>query len=150
MFEKANAGCANRLFEWCSAVIMTQIGILVLAGDLYLNTKPQLAFLALLQLGVAPIGIGLIFLGVGVTRLFALKRNGQWRNGPLIRAVGAAVGMLIWGQLFYGIVAVWLHTGEIFVSLAIWDTLVVFEYLSFKRALLDMKTPAVQVGEHVR
>ncbi|MDB5555446.1 MAG: hypothetical protein JWL86_5430 [Rhizobium sp.] len=149
--EKATPNCANRYIEWSYAAIMAQIGVIVLISDVVFHTKPQLAFLALIQLGLTPVMIGVLFLFTGIARCVALKRNGKWENGPLIRAGCAAIGMLIWGQLLYGIVVVWAQTGEIYLTLGVWDTFLAFEYLSFRRALLDMKNPpAVLVAGNVR
>lgn len=147
--EKATPNCANRYVEWSYAAIMVQLGILTLISELVLHIHPQLAFRALIQLGLTPVVIGSLFLITGVARGIALKCNGKWDHGPLVRAGCAAVGMLIWGQLLYGIVMVYVSTGEIYLTWAVWDTFIVFEYLSFRRALLDLKNPAVQVVGHV-
>lgn len=150
--QKATPNCSNRLLEWASAIMIAQMGLVILFSEWIMHAKPQAAFSALTNTGMSPTDVGLLFVLVGGARCVALNRNGKWKNGPRVRACGAAVSMLIWGQLLYGIVHYFVTTGEIYLSLGIWDTLFVFEYLNFKRALLDMKKlpPAVQVAEHVR
>jgi len=141
-WDKATPHCTNRLQEWCCAVMQTQLGILIVFSDVALRTKPQLAFQAIMNMGLPALYIGFLLLGVGVLRLVALWQNGMWNpRGPIYRAAGAGFGMVIWSQLFYGICEVWWNTGDIYLSFAIWNTLAAFELVSFLRALRDIKPP---------
>ena len=149
---KATPWCTNRLFEWCSSIIMIQCGALAIVAQVYLHASPQIAFMAFANLGLHQVETGAIFLAVGALRAVALFRNGHWNYGPIVRAICAVIGAAIWVNLLFGIVQVWLATGEIYLSFAVWDTLLIFEGISFTRAMLDIKpkTPAVLVVNDVR
>jgi hypothetical protein len=131
--------CTNRLFEWYCAVVMTQIGAYTLVTYALFSSRPELAFLAFVKLGMSTVSIGGMFLTLGVARIVALIRNGKWDNGPLVRAVCSGIGVVLWGQLFYGIVHVLFSTGEFYLSFGVWDSMAVFEYVAFRRAIRDME-----------
>lgn len=137
----ATPRCANRIFEWFSAGTMFQIGIIVLVGELFFHAEPQLAFDALLHAGLTVIQVGFMFYILGLIRLIALYKNGHWYYGPHARAICAFIGMLIWGQLWYGIIDIFFRTGEIYLSWAVWDSALVAEYFALKRAIMDIRYP---------
>lgn len=138
---RATPKCSNRLFEWVSAVMMIQIGMVILISHHIFDAKPQLAFKALLELGLSETIVGIVFFVFGIVRAIALRMNGSWVLGPHIRIVGAAVALFIWGQLFFGIVNIWIQTGDVYLSWGVWDSLLLGELFSIRRAILDINRP---------
>ena len=136
---------ANRLFEWCSSAIMVQCGVLAVMSDVLLDAPPQLTFTAFINLGLTLATTGLLFFATGATRCFALYRNGRWKNGPVVRAVCALVGAAIWSQLMFGVLVIWYTHHQLYLSISVWSTMLVFEGLSFSRAMLDSKASRVKL-----
>lgn len=129
----------NRLFEWGGTLMMVQLGLLAILTSVLMDASPQLAFIAFSKMGLSQEVTGLIFFTTGVCRAVALKRNGEWHNGPAVRAVCAVIGAVMWGQLLFGIIEVYLTTGAVYLSVAVWDTLLLCEGVSFSRAMRDRK-----------
>lgn len=141
--SKATSRCSNRLFEWCSALILVQCGMLAVVSSVILDEPPQLAFTAFANLGLHQVVTGLIFFTTGGARCFALWRNGQWPNGPMVRVVCALVGAVIWSQLLFSILEVLFYRHLLYMSLSVWSTLLIFEGMSFTRALSDRKSAEI-------
>jgi hypothetical protein len=131
--------CSNRRIEWHFGLIMASQGVLALWTEYHDRAPPQLAFRALLDLGLGAPAIGFGLLIAGLFRMYALYRNGTWQRGPIVRAGCAVVGMAIWGQLLYGIIDVYMKTGAVYLTLGVWGWMVVFEYISYKQALSDIR-----------
>lgn len=144
-FRMATPRCSNRLFEWIVGLITIQIGIITLIAPIFGYKSAQLSFIALTEIGFSVVQAGAVFFCFGLLRLIALRLNGQWTLGPHIRVLCATIGFVIWGQLLFGIIMMVMRTGEIYLTLAVWDTLLFGEYISIKRAILDIKHPALKV-----
>lgn len=128
--------CSNRLFEWVAALIMLQMG-LTIVYNIIVDGRVSQAYNAISDFGIPTIMAGFLFVFIGAIRAFALWRNGLWKNGPLIRAVCAALGMFVWGQILYGVVVVWFKSDYLFISAPVWVSFLGGEYISFQRAILD-------------
>src|SRR5687768_11555254 len=90
----------NRISEVVKAIIMVGIGI-------QLTAQPGVDYKAfnLIFQYVDVKHISSLFLLVGSLRLAALIANGNWPEyGPWMRAIGAAIGSLVWSQMFLSLV----------------------------------------------
>jgi hypothetical protein len=125
---------------------MLQMGIIALAASGFADVgihvsiaSLDLAFGALLDMGLSLKWLGVLFFIFGGARLIALRLNGSWVLGPHIRIICALVGLSIWVQLLYGVVDIYYQTGDVLFTVAIWDTLLWGEYKSLTRAVVDIR-----------
>lgn len=128
----------NRLFEWAMATIMLKMGLGVFAAGIF-GFKVTGAFTAFVALGLDLPSIGLLFSLLGAMRCVALYANGKWRNGCYVRALGCAVGVVVWVQMFGGILLVLIATDQLFMVLFVWSTFAAFEFFSLCRSILDLR-----------
>lgn len=140
-----------RLFEWCMATMMVLIAVtLVMPGD----TMERTALKPIADMGFTEENMALFFGAVGVLRAMALYLNGHINNivvgpkGAYIRAVGAAAGCFIMGQLTGALVFEALK-GPAAPSLVIpvFGTLAGFEALSVYIAALDGVARKSRIGK---
>ncbi|RZK44644.1 MAG: hypothetical protein EOO61_03075 [Hymenobacter sp.] len=87
----------ERMPEWVQATGMIGWGFMALAATGLFQV--QEFFHPLLTL-MPQFEWGLLALGVGLLRLTFLVINGAWRPSAHIRAVGCAMGSMLWGSLF--------------------------------------------------
>ncbi len=93
--------CGNRLFEWVMTVAMLLLAIHVFIWPQAIGAS---AFRYILWI-IGPTFIALFFLIAGVGRVAALLANGSWPYwGPKIRAAGACLAALLWGQMCLALV----------------------------------------------
>lgn len=131
--------CTNRLFEWAMSLIMLQMGVGVFVAD-WCGVKIIGAFTILNAMGLHMSGVALLFAIVGSLRCLALYANGKWRNGCYVRAAGCAAGVIVWVQMFAGILIVLLTSQRLFMVLFVWSTFAVFEFASLCRSILDLRS----------
>ena len=139
MYNQALPRSRNRQFEWFAARTMFLCGAITLIAVYTKGTSPSAAFTALTQLGMSVKFIGWGFVVLGVLRLVALFLNGSWYYGPHVRVFCAAVGMLIWTQLLYALLVVFVDSGTVYLSIAPWISISIGEYQSITRAILDIR-----------
>lgn len=131
----------NRISEVVKAIIMLGIG-------LQLTFQPEVEYKAfnLLSQYIAINHISSLFLIVGSLRLAALIANGNWPEyGPWMRAIGAAIGSLVWSQMFLSLVVL-EPPGSGSLGVPIFFVFSVVELLSIYRAL----GTRYRHGRHVR
>lgn len=87
--------CGNRLFEWVMTIALLGLGFLVIQWPQSVVVSD---FRYILH-AVGPVHLGIFFIVIGGFRIAALIANGSWRRGPIVRAVGALAGALVWGQM---------------------------------------------------
>lgn len=93
----------NRLFELATTSMMLGLAALIIIWPDAIGAS---AFRNLLEV-LSPAWLGGGFLLAGVARLAALVANGSWPfYGPLLRAVGALSGAMIWCQMCIALYAV--------------------------------------------
>lgn len=143
-FVRATPYCTNRAEEWISALIMVFIGIgvPVIGHALHLTTVGAFREFAKFNLGYSTTSF--IFLAVGAVHMVALRRNGGWKRGPLIRALCALMGVLLWSTLLFGVVDILIVNADFFISMFAWAGLLCASMHSFARALLDEKPSKVK------
>jgi hypothetical protein len=140
-FEKANSNCANRAAEWMCALAMVGIGLIVIVVGHLFSIKTIGAFREFAKYGLSDSTTALLFVAVGISRMYALKRNGTWKHGPLIRAACAFVGVMIWSTLLWGVIHMLTLTHDLYISMGAWFAFLCGEMYSFGRAILDEKPP---------
>lgn len=140
-----------RLFEWCMATMMLLIAVtLVMPGD----TMERAALKPIAEMGFTEENMALFFGSVGVLRITALYLNGHINNvvvgpkGAYIRAVCAAAGCLIMGQLAGALIfeAFKGPDAPSFV-IPVFGTLAGFEALSVYIAVLDGVSRKSRLGK---
>lgn len=135
----------NRLFEWAAAVIMIQMGLGVLLS-VSIGFKVSGAFVVLTSFGLNFWQVGLLVTFLGFGRVFALYANGRWRYGCYVRAAGCAAGVLMWVQLFCGVVDMMTKGQELFIVVFVWQTFVVIEMISIGRSLRDLSAHGMRAN----
>ncbi|KAF0675061.1 hypothetical protein [Profundibacterium mesophilum] len=116
----------GRAAEWITSAVLAVIGITLLMPGETMGVSSSYA--GFRSLGVSDGVLGVAVLVVGAVRLTALYINGSWRRTPLLRAVGAVCGLVIFTMLlsaflfpfFYGHAPA-LNTGTTYLILAIAD-----------------------------
>ena len=103
------------------------------------HTLERGAFKQLLDLGMTPIVLIVIGVFTGVMRLFALIMNSEIKFGPHMRAFGAAVTAIIWGQLGSALILRTFDTGSISIGISIFLVLTGGELFSLYRISKDSK-----------
>jgi hypothetical protein len=87
----------ERMPEWALATGMVGWGLLTLASSHLFSQQPY--FFPLLAI-MRQDAWGTLVLGIGIVRLLFLVINGAWRPSAHIRAVGCALGTMLWASLF--------------------------------------------------
>lgn len=94
--------------EWVQATGMLGWGILALASNSADLFHKQEFFHPMLQV-MSQNHWGMAVALVGLIRLIFLVINGAWRPSAHIRAIGCALGVMLWGALFISALALqWL------------------------------------------
>src|SRR5215204_4395582 len=127
--------CTDRLFEWVVSIMMICISVtLAIPGD----TLERSALAPLLQAGMTEEALASAFGIIGAVRGVALFANGALRpSGARMRAVGAAVGSVIWMQLAVILAIDSIATGRMSFVLPILFCLTGGEFISCYRAIFD-------------
>lgn len=130
----------QRLFEWCMAVMMLLIATtLAFPGD----TIERSALKPLLDAGFTEGFLSGFFAAFGTLRAVALAANGYINNGyarpsgATLRAIGAAAGAIIWGEMMICLLADALQSEAPSLVIPVFGTLVIFEVISCGRARRD-------------
>lgn len=139
-----------RLFEWCMAVMMLLMAVtLVLPGD----TMERAALKPIAEMGFSEENMALFFGSVGILRIMALYLNGHINNyvvgpkGAYIRAVGAAGGCFIMGQLCGALIFDAFRADSPSLNIPVFGTLAMFEALSVYIAVLDGVSRKSRIGK---
>ncbi|EIZ83709.1 hypothetical protein WYO_3722 [Methylobacterium sp. GXF4] len=139
-----------RLFEWCMATMMILIAVtLAMPGD----TMERAALRPIAEMGATEENMALFFGAVGVLRVMALYLNGHINNivvgpkGAYIRAVGAAAGCFIMGQLTGALVFDAFKADAPSFVIPVFGTLAGFEALSVYIAALDGVSRKSRIGK---
>ena len=124
---------SERLFEWCMAVMMIFIALtLAVPGD----TLERAALRPIAALGANEENMAVFFSLCGGLRAFALFMNGHINNGRVfpsganIRAVGALLSALVWGQLTLALFLDAFQANSASLNIPIFGTLTMFELLT--------------------
>lgn len=98
--EKYPTRSVEYLLAW---VILSWSFRVLLPGDMMAG--PAFKYM----LALMPEGVwGVVGVVIGVSRLYALARNGHWKRSPMLRFIGAAFGVNWWLALFV------LYTAAVF------------------------------------
>ncbi|ACI92734.1 hypothetical protein OCAR_5603 [Afipia carboxidovorans OM5] len=93
----------NRISEVATASIMIGIGLQIIAAPVPGDYRALDDLLRCMSGDF----IAAFFIAVGAIRVAALIANGHWRTvGPWMRSAGAAIGALIWSQMFLSLIVV--------------------------------------------
>jgi len=86
----------GRFGEWLAALAMLAIGaVLALPGDTMMFSE----WWALRDFGLREVTIGYGLGAIGGARMVALYVNGAWHRTPLLRGIGAVIGMMVFSGL---------------------------------------------------
>lgn len=125
------------MFEWAVSIVMTKIGLGVFIA-LWLDVDISQTFTVFVGWGLSADNVGMLFLIVGSVRCYALYANGQWhRYGCYTRAAGSAIGVIIWMQLFVGVLEAIAQSKLLYVGIFVWSTFSIFDFFSLCRSILD-------------
>lgn len=125
---------STRAVEWLLASLQVAWGTAVLLPGVEL-TGPN--YQPLLALAPEPVW-GNLAIAIGGLRLGALYINGTWRRTPILRALGAAFGV-VWWIVLGGLYAIAVNQGaKPFPFMLAYPVFVVFEFLSMYRCGIDM------------
>lgn len=127
--------CSNRVFEWVMTAAM-----LCIALTLFLSPRSIEAssFRLMLAAGYTQFAAAFFFLIAGGLRICALFANGTLPvYGPLVRAIGALAGAVIWGQMGIALLGMSPITGTISAGVPVYFALVGGELYSCFRAVTD-------------
>lgn len=132
----------KRLYEMSMAIIMIGVGTLLFFSPHSLEASSMKYLLEVMSVWTC----STVFNVFGVARIVALALNGHWMpGGAYVRAGGAAVGALIWGQWAAALFELHLKTGSpISPGVPVYAILAFFEAISYFRALNGV------VGNHER
>ena len=118
--------------EWILATGMFGWGLLCLASPTLFDTRE---FYHPLLLVMPQLAWGLLTALTGFLRLVFLVINGAWRPSAHLRAIGCAVGALLWGGLLIGSLSLdWISTAT-----SVYATLMVSDILSLWFSAGDAK-----------
>lgn len=134
MIAYATQASTTRAVEWLLACLLIAWGVgvllpgIVLDGDIY---APLVA--------LAPeVAWGNFAVAVGSLRVGALYINGSWRRTPILRAIGAGLGV-VWWIVLGGLYVVAVNQGaKPFPFIMAYPVFVYFELLSMYRCGVDM------------
>lgn len=127
--------CANRLFEWVSALGMAFYGAHIVINPASLSNSRYSAVLVLF----APLMFGFLCLVTGLLRLFSLWRNGAWPVwGPRWRVILAFLSAMLWLQVAVALMQ-WLSPG-----MWIYFSLFAGELRSVWRAMRDANAARIR------
>lgn len=134
----------HRIFELAMALGMFGEGMLLLLSPDSLQSS---VFTYMLE-SMSYSTVVLLFVSMGLARITALGLNGHWMPyGGYVRAIGAAVGTVMWAQMD---VALWLYGTRKGVPLSpgipIYFVLTQFEIVSVYRALAGVRRWADKHG----
>lgn len=123
----------SRLFELATTIMM--LGI---AGFLMIwpNSIESGSFRYVLTVVSATTIVG-IYMAIGLARIAALIANGHWEFwGPIIRAIGAFVGAVVWAQMAAALFMLIAEVGTPpSIGIPVYAVLALFELISMYRAL---------------
>jgi len=124
----------NRLFELSSTSMMLGLAGLI---ALWPEAMAASAFRYLLAF-ISPGWLGSAFFLAGCLRLAALVANGEWpRYGPILRAIGAFAGAMLWGQMGFALFQLMPNVGTPpSPGIPVYLVLSLFELFSMYRALV--------------
>ncbi|MBR1150067.1 hypothetical protein [Bradyrhizobium sp. JYMT SZCCT0428] len=124
----------NRLFELATTAMMLGLAVLI---ALWPDAIAASAFRYLL-LVLSPAWLGGGFCIAGTLRLAALVANGSWPfYGPILRAIGALSGAMIWCQMCIALVLLIPNVGSTpSPGIPVYLVLTIFELFSMYRALV--------------
>lgn len=129
---------ANRMFEYCAAVIMFQVGLGVVLVPALMQAEVAGTFGVFQEWGLSFSNAALMLIAIGIARGLALYANGYWGEyGCYARAIGCGLGLIIWLQFLGGALQMLLVKQQLFIVTFVWEALAVFEFFSLCRALLD-------------
>jgi hypothetical protein len=132
----------KRLYEMSMAIIMIGVGTLLFFSPTSLEASSMKYLLDVMSVWTC----ATVFNVFGAARIVALALNGHWMpGGAYVRAGGAAVGALMWGQWAAALFELHLKTGSpISPGVPVYAILAFFEAISYFRALNGV------VGNHER
>lgn len=124
----------TRAVEQLLAMLQLAWGMAVLMPFVALNGVNYRALVAL-----APEVVwGNFAIAIGGLRIAALIINGHWRRTPLLRAIGAAFG-LMWWIVLGGLYVIAVNQGaEPFPFMFCYPVFIYFEFLSMYRCGIDI------------
>jgi hypothetical protein len=126
--------CRNRMFEWIMAVNLILIAITLTIAP---NSISHSRFWLITEYGIGPVAILFYCLVVGLLRGLTLYWNGTWPvYGPKVRALGCALGAVVWSQLALALAGA-SRVDAISIIIPILAGLTVGELCSCYRALID-------------
>lgn len=135
LFQYLVCHCRHRLFEWTMTAAMLGLAFEII---IWPGTIGASAFRYMLQL-VGPTNLGLFFAIAGLLRIAALVANGQWPvYGPRCRAVGAAMGALIWFEMLAALFILAPENGVPSPGIPVYLALTTGELISAYRAATDV------------
>lgn len=123
------------LFEWCMAFAMLGISACIFLTP---KTIEIGAFRFMVQAGLTAGPAGVLFFAAGMLRAAALISNGRWQKGPWrygskARAVGAAMGAMLWFQLGLALLLLTQVTDTLSIGIPVYAALTVGELISCYR-----------------
>lgn len=142
----------KRLYELSMSIIMISVGVLLFFSPASLEASSMKYLLDVMSVWTC----ATIFIVFGLARIVALALNGHWMpGGAYVRASGAAVGALIWGQWAAALFELHLKTGSpISPGVPVYAILAFFEAISYFRALNGVvgngRILEVGAGDHQR
>jgi hypothetical protein len=127
----------DRLFEWIMAVAMFSIGVQMM---MWADTMRASSFRHILRI-IDSDHLGLFFLIFGAIRMMALVANGGWpKYGPWMRATGAGVAAMLWGQLCVSLMLLFpFNNGIPSPGIPVYFALTIGELISAYRAIYDAR-----------
>src|SRR5882672_2602286 len=126
----------NRMFELAMALIFFGSSVMLAFSP----SSVQAGGLVYLSATFNVWTLTIIFFIVGVSRIVALGLNGHWMpQGAYVRAVGCAVGAIMWLQVDAALITFGARDGTLPFSTVTYGVLAVFEAISMYRALLGAK-----------
>jgi len=122
------------LFEWVMAFAMVGIALCIFWTP---KTIEMGAFRFLIQAGFTAWPTFFLFAIAGGLRMVALVSNGRWQGkrklGAKSRAVGAAFGAMLWGNLAIALVLLTQDTETASIGIPVYAALTVGELISCYR-----------------
>jgi hypothetical protein len=124
----------TRAVEYLLAMLQLAWGLAVLTPFVKLDGANYRTLIAL-----APEVVwGNFAVAIGACRLAALIINGRWRRTPLLRAIGAAIG-LVWWIVLGGLFVIAVNDGApAFPFMFGYPVFILFEFFSMYRCGIDM------------
>src|SRR5258708_38911234 len=130
--------CANRLFEWITAAMMMGIAVTIAVSPQAVDDG---GFHLMKNLGLTPTILAVLFFVASISRAIGLYANGRWPiYGPWCRALGAAVGVIIWAQMFLSLIKWSGQSGYVFLDVSVYLFLTIGELVSCYRAASDAQS----------